>query len=307
MILGIDAGGTKTKVVVMDNNGDILHIGKGGPGNHLNVGIEGVLDVISKALGKFKDNKFDIAILALAGVGFDPEIRKYFADTMKKVIKSKNIEVYNDCYVALKGAIGKRKTGMLILSGTGSMVIGVDEEGKHHKVGGWGHLLGDEGSGYKISYDAIRAVMGYWEGIGPDTILKDAVFEYFGFKDYMDVIKFFYMGDIQRDKIASFSPYVIRCAEDKDFVAIQIIKNNIKELLSGIGSVKLQIEDDYISYGGGMFNSTYYKEMVEEELKIMGFKLHKPILSPIGGALFMGFEALKILNNNIFENLKSIA
>ncbi len=306
MILGVDAGGTKTKAVVMDRNGEILHEGRGGPGNHLVVGKEGVLKSLSEALGNFKDIEYDVAVLGLGGAGFEKEAREELAHAIRKVVKTEEIEVYNDCYVAAKGAIGKRERGMIILAGTGSMVIGVDENGDYYKAGGWGHLLGDEVSGYRISYDAIRAVMGYWEGMEPYTTLVEVVRSHFGFKGYADVVHFFYKEGGERDKVASLSPEVIRCAEGGDYTAARIVRENIRVLVRGVGSVKLQMGDDYVSYGGGMFNSTYYKNTVEEELKIMGYRLHDPILSPIGGALFMGFSRLGILNEEIFEKIQEI-
>ncbi len=306
MILGIDAGGTKTRAIVIDENGDILYDGKGGAGNPLVVGVEGVYEAISNALGKFKEKRFEVAILGLGGAGFDKEARKELAEKMKKVIEADKIEVYNDCYVAVRGAIGRRKRGMIVLAGTGSMVIGIDERGNYYKAGGWGHLLGDEGSGYKISYDAIRAVMAYWEGMGPYTTLKDAVERVFGFKDFNDVVRFFYVEGGPRDKIASFSPYVLEYAEKGDYIAKKIVRENIKELTKGVGSVKLRMGDDYTSYGGGMFNSSYYRNVVREELKLIGFELFDPILSPIGGALFMGLSRIGILNDELFEKLKGI-
>ncbi len=306
MIIGIDGGGTKTKVVVMDRKGNILHEGMGGPGNHLVVGIDGVSSSIAEGLGKYKNEVFDIAIVGMGGAGFDPKIRKNLANHIKKVIDANTVEVYNDCYVALIGAIGKRKSGMIILSGTGSMVIGIDKEGKYHKAGGWGHLLGDEGSGYRISYDAIRAVMSYWEGMGPHTILADALSAHFGFNSFQDVVDFFYIKGGDRKKVASFSPSVARAAEKGDFIANKILRYNIKSLIRGVGSVKIKIKDDYVSYGGGMFNSKYYKAIAREELQIMGFELKNPVLSPIGGALFMGFSRLGIASEEIFEKLKAI-
>ncbi len=306
MILGVDGGGTKTKVVVIDKDGNIIYKGIGGPGNHLVVGVEGVAKSIAQGLGDYKNYTFDIAIIGMGGAGFEPTVRKRLANEIKKVINAKTIEVYNDCYVALIGAIGKRESGMIILSGTGSMVIGIDKEGKYHKAGGWGHILGDEGSGYRISYDAIRAVMSYWEDMGPHTILVDALSAHFGFSSFQDVIDFFYIKGGDRKKVASFSPSVARAAEEGDFIANKILRYNIKSLIRGVGSVKTKIKDDYVSYGGGMFNSKYYKTIAREELQIMGFELKNPVLSPIGGALFMGFSRLGILSDNIFNKLKSV-
>ncbi len=306
MILGVDGGGTKTKVVVVDKEGNILREGIGGPGNHLVVGVDGVAKSIVQGLGDYRNHAFDIAIIGMGGAGFEPSVRKRLANEIKKVINAKTIEVYNDCYVALIGAIGKRKKGMIILSGTGSMVIGIDSANRYYKAGGWGHLLGDEGSGYRISYDAIRAVMSYWEGMGPYTILVDALSTHFGFSSFQDVIDFFYIKGGDRKKVASFSPSVVRAAKEGDFIANKILRDNIKSLVRGVGSVKIKIKDDYVSYGGGMFNSNYYKTIVGEELQIMGFELKKPVLSPIGGALFMGFSKLGILSDNIFNKLKAI-
>ena len=306
MILGIDAGGTKTRAIVMNKNGDIIYRGTGGPGNHFVVGEEGVIKALTTALSKYEGPEFDIAIISAAGAGFSAESRAYIINLSKKAIKAKKIDAYNDCYVALRGAIATRKKGMIILAGTGSMVIGMDEEKMYHKTGGWGHLLGDEGSGYRISYDAIRAVMKFWDGIGPYTPLVDGLIKYFKVHSVDDVIELFYAKKVKRNQVAAFSPNVINIARRGDFIAEGIVRKNIQKLLSGVGSVKMRINDDYVSYAGGMFNSSYYKNVVKEELKIMGFELNEPILSPIGGALFMGFSELGLLNDKIMEKLKKI-
>lgn len=306
MFLGIDGGGTKTKVAVTDEKGNLLYEGKGGPSNHLVVGVEGMVNSVKEALLSFEYREFDAVVAGIGGAGFERELNIYLAKELGKVVKSKKIEVRNDCYIATIGAIGRRKKGMIVLSGTGSMIIGIDENRKHYKAGGWGHLLGDEGSGFRISYDAIRSVMSYWEGMGPATALEGSLREHFGLSTITDVVNFFYIKKAGRKKVASFAPHVINTAEKGDFVARIIIEENVEKLLKGVGPVKRGIKDDYISYAGGVFTSSYYKKIVKEKLRILGFELREPVLTPIGGALLMSFEMIGILSDEVMENLKNI-
>jgi len=136
--LGIDGRGTKTRVAICDETGKILAKGEDDPSNPLVVGIDGMLMSKKRALENagVGREEFEGAVLGLAGTGSSETNHKKLAKEIQKVVKAKSILVFNDSFVALKGALGRRKKGILVVSGTGSIVIGVDEKDRVFRVGG---------------------------------------------------------------------------------------------------------------------------------------------------------------------------
>lgn len=305
--VGIDAGGTKTLAAKCNEKGEVLTIGRGGPGNHLTVGIDKMLGSIYNALkdANIAEEEFDVAVLGLAGLGFSKEASRKLEEEVRKVLKAKKFEVFNDCLIALKGAIGTRKRGMIAVAGTGSMVIGTNENGEIFKVGGWGHLLGDEGSAYKLSFDAIRSVMKFWENRGEKTKLAEEISNFFGVNSVGDVIRLFYIDSPTKERIALFAQQFMKAAEEGDRIALKILNANISELAEGVKALSSKIGSKYVSYSGGMFNSFFYKDTFKRILREYGFELKEKALSPVGGALLIALEVtLESVDEKVIENLK---
>ncbi|MDI3524076.1 MAG: hypothetical protein PWQ07_850 [Kosmotoga sp.] len=305
--VGIDAGGTKTLAAMCNEKGEVLAVGRGGPGNHLAVGIDRMLESIHNALknASIAEEEFDVAVLGLAGLGFSKEASHKLEKEVRKVLRAKKLEVFNDCLIALKGAIGRRKRGMIAVAGTGSMVIGTNENSEIFKVGGWGHLLGDEGSAYKLSFDAIRSVMKYWENRGEKSKLAEEVSEFFGVNSVGDVIRLFYIDSPTKERIALFAPRFIKAAEEGDRVALKILNANISELTEGVKALSSRIGSKYISYSGGMFSAPFYKDTFKSILKEHGFELKEKVLSPVGGALLIALEVtFESVDEKVIKNLK---
>jgi len=304
--LGVDAGGTKTRLAVCNEKGKILAVGTGGPGNHYDVGMEGFKESLLKAMkdAGVEDWHFESAFLGVAGGGFSERSAGKIHEFLRNFLKADEISVINDCVVALRGALGMRKKGVIIVAGTGSMVIGVDEEGKIHRVGGWGHLLGDPGSAYDISLDALKMVMKYWEGRERWTPLVEEFKRQMGLGDFSDVLRYFYSEKHPKSHLASFAKMVMKHAEEGDEISREIVLKNVKELVEGVEPVCRKVNSDFVSYSGGVFKSEHFRKLVEEELKKQGYELSKPELPPVGGALMLAISKLKVVNEKILENLK---
>jgi len=304
--LGVDGGGTKTRVAVCDETGKVLARGENGPSNPLVVGVDGMLTSIKRVLKNagIEKEEFEVAVLGLAGAGFSRENHERLAKRIQDVVNSKKILVYNDSFVALKGALGRRKKGILVVSGTGSIAIGIDEKDRVFRVGGWGHILGDEGSAYKLSLDSIKAVMKYWEGRGRKTSLVEKIEKFFNVKSVDDVVELFYQHSPSKEKVASFSRFFMEAVEEGDDVAKDILYKNLEELIEGIIALSRKLRTSYISYTGGMFNSYLYKRVFQEILGRYGLGLKEKTLSPVGGALLMGLSRVVSVNEKIVRNLK---
>nr|HQU83059.1 BadF/BadG/BcrA/BcrD ATPase family protein [Pyrinomonadaceae bacterium] len=149
LYLGVDGGGTKTHIALRNEKGEIVGEGFAGASNPLRVGVENAVENIVKAINNACDvyelSRGDIvsATLGLAGVRRG-DIKKIVGDSFRKRLNLKKIQVVTDAEIALFGStLGK--AGLVIIAGTGSVCLGIDDDGKLALSGGWGPLAGDEG------------------------------------------------------------------------------------------------------------------------------------------------------------------
>src|SRR5205807_7257980 len=174
LVVGVDGGGTKTRAVVLDGN-SVLGEGAAGPSNPLRVGIANGVTAIREAIDKacagamiHRDDLVAVGV-GLAGVR-RKDIRTRMHDVLVDTLGIKNIELVSDGDIALFGATDGR-AGVVVISGTGSISVGVNAQGKRAYAGGWGPVAGDEGSGSWIARRALQAVARASDERGPKTTL----------------------------------------------------------------------------------------------------------------------------------------
>ncbi|MGJ8455509.1 N-acetylglucosamine kinase [Pseudothermotoga sp. U03pept] len=305
--LGVDAGGTKTRVALCDERGEVLSKTLGGPANHLDIGIGKLKRTLQDCLNEINEDiaEVDLCVLGLSGAGFSQKSCDRLRDLMAPVVPSKRLIVVNDCILALRGALGtSRKSGTIVVAGTGSMVIGVDVNGNFHRTGGWGHIIGDSWSAYGLAFDSIKEVMKYWEGRGKPTSLVCHVEKVFDLHSIDDVLRYFYVEKHPKSHLASFAPFVLRCAEEGDEVAQTVVKRCIAELVDAVEPVLKRVGSDFLSYTGGLFNNSYFLRTVENSLQDLNVNFTEPSLPPLGGALLMAMEQFFTVKEEVEENLK---
>src|SRR6187455_36277 len=179
-VLGIDAGGTKTVCQLADATGEVLAEARRGGANLQAAGeleVEKVLhEVMEEAIG---DHNIIPAAICLGIAGVDrPDDAAVVRGIMKRIGYKARVLVVNDALVALEaGAPGQ--PGVVIISGTGSISYGRNAAGIAARSGGWGYVLGDEGSGYWIGRSALRAVLREADHRGPRTALTPMLLEHF--------------------------------------------------------------------------------------------------------------------------------
>src|SRR2546428_6456236 len=167
-VLGIDAGGTKTVCLLANEHGAVLSEGRSTGANLHASGeleVEKVLhEVMEDALGD-RDITTAAICLGIAGVDRDDEARTVRA-IMRRIGHKSRVLVVNDALIALVAG-AKDAPGIVIIAGTGSIVYGRNAGGQAARAGGWGHMIGDEGSGYWIGREAGAGVMRAAAGRGP--------------------------------------------------------------------------------------------------------------------------------------------
>lgn len=234
VVLGIDGGGTKTRCLVADLAGQVLGEGLAGPANHHAVGVAGAAAAVmgaaqgALAAAGFALDDVGAVCAGLAGAG-TVESQAAIAASLSFPAGTK-VQVVPDARIALAGALGG-KPGVTVISGTGSIAFGVDARGQTLRAGGWGFMLGDEGSGYDIGRRAIAAALAVLDGAGPATSLGPTICEAWGLERIEQVVPRVY-GDVAAAKtqIAALVPRVIAVAAEGDAVAASLLAGAGRDL-----------------------------------------------------------------------------
>jgi N-acetylglucosamine kinase-like BadF-type ATPase len=237
-VLGLDAGGTKTVCILADADGRIISVAKRGGANLQASGeleVEKVLhDVMEEAMG---DREIAPAAICLGIAGVDrPSDADVIRSIMRRIGYKARILVVNDALVALEaGAPGL--PGVVIISGTGSIAYGRNANGQAARSGGWGYVLGDEGSGYWIGRAALRAVLHAADERGPKTALTSLVLEHYGVSQPQELIHEIYQTNLKPAAIGALASCVYRAFGEEDAVAVGILQDAVHELESAAMSV----------------------------------------------------------------------
>ncbi|MDX6574188.1 MAG: hypothetical protein QOE96_141 [Blastocatellia bacterium] len=260
LVVGVDGGGTRTRAVVLDGD-RVLGEGASGPSNPLRVGIANGAAAIREAIDKAcAAALIDRDDLVAAGVGLAgvrrKDIRTRMRDVLIETLGIKNIELMTDGEIALYGATDGAP-GIVVISGTGSICVGANRQGKHVFAGGWGPVAGDEGSGSWIARRALQAVAQATDERGPKTALTRAACEYFQVAVPDDLATAVYAPTVTNDRIAGFSKYVIEAARAGDVVARNILADAGRELskaaVAVIRRLKMEHERFQVAFVGGVF------------------------------------------------------
>jgi N-acetylglucosamine kinase len=268
-VLGIDAGGTKTVCLLADDRGQVLAEARG-PGANLQAAgelqVEKVLhDVMEEALGA---REIVPAAICLGIAGVDrPDDSAVVRGIMKRIGYKARVLVVNDALVALEaGAPGQ--PGVVVISGTGSISYGRNAAGEAARSGGWGYVLGDEGSGYWIGRAALRAVLRESDRRGPKTALSPLLLAHFGVDRAQELIHEVYHTNLKPAAIGALAKCVQDAFTRGDAVAIGILRGAADELEASALSVarRLSLVGTPFTFilSGGIFRAVPWLEQEME-------------------------------------------
>lgn len=262
-ILGIDGGGTKTVAVIANLRGNVLGRGVSGASNYQTVGLDHAIATLKEASEKalaaagIKKHGVRVACLGLAGVGRETD-RALMLPTIKELNLANRIILEHDAAIALAGATACQP-GVIVLAGTGSMAFGISKLGMRKRAGGWGNVLGDEGSAYYIGRRALAAACKAYDGRGQKTALVDKLMEYLKLDDFTDLVKKIYHREALPQNIASIAPLVSQLAKSGDKVATEILKDAARELALAanavINGLDMKDENFQVAVSGSVFNA----------------------------------------------------
>jgi len=259
-VLGIDAGGTKTMCLLADGEGRVIAEARGEGANLQAVGefeVEKVLHgVMERAIGD-RDLRPAAICLGMAGVDREGDAAVMRA-LMRRIGYKARVVITNDALVALVAGVGD-DPGVVLLAGTGSIAYGRNAKDEAARAGGWGYVLGDEGSGYWIGRHALRAVVRASDGRGQPTALTPLVLEHFGATRASELVHAIYDRAVRPSAIAAVAHAVQRAADAGDAVATKILTVGARELAACAASVvrRLDLTEEAFSFvlGGGILHA----------------------------------------------------
>lgn len=230
-MIGVDCGGTRARAVVLDGSGAELARVEG-PGAVASAADPGSA---ARALAGVSRRAAEQAHLTLpvdgvwAGVtGAGREAARSSVELeLSRMGVARAVRVGTDVEAAFHDAFGGGP-GVLLIAGTGSIAYGRAEDGREGRVGGWGHHIGDEGSGYAIGLEALRRVARTLDGRGPETALVGAVLEHLDLVSIDDVVT--WMGTAPKADVASLAPVVAAASSAGDPVAGEILVQAVQDL-----------------------------------------------------------------------------
>ncbi|WP_134686510.1 N-acetylglucosamine kinase [Brevibacillus migulae] len=316
-LLAVDGGGTKCLAVFADREEHILGQGRSGSCNYQGIGIEAASREITAAIRAAMEEvrqsepqiagdgpwKVECAVFGLAGL--DTEHDRTILDAMiHNILAELDIQVdqllvENDGFAALLGATGG-EAGILVVAGTGSIAFGINEAGMTARAGGWGHRVGDEGSGYWIGKQAITAILKSADGREQATALTNEIHSYLGLANTDALVNWTYGPDYSIEKVAELSQLVSQAAEQGDKVAAGILRMAAEELVQTAKAVidRLSLGPQrfaMVLQGGVLQNARMVRAYVEQQVKLYApnVQIDTARRDPIYGVIAQGMFLLR--------------
>jgi N-acetylglucosamine kinase-like BadF-type ATPase len=293
--LGVDAGGTRTRAVIIDSSGSLLGSATSGPANWQAIGAPAaglaVSTAITQALAAagLSSAALSASCLGLAGVRTDDE-RALLAAELAPLALSGPITVTGDLEIAHAGALAARP-GIVVISGTGSAAWGRDVHGTTARAGGWGWLTDDKGGGYALAVSALTAACEAEDGRGPATALHALALAFFQQPDLRALLRELHAGRRDRAAIAAFAREVRAAARSGDAVATTLETASARELLRLAEAVRTKLSPSLtvsLAITGGLGLG----ELLAPLASARGFTPVAPWGEPVLGAVLLAARAL---------------
>jgi N-acetylglucosamine kinase-like BadF-type ATPase len=304
LVVGIDAGGTRTRAALARSRGGggLLGEGSGGPGNALSVGREELTAHLAAALARAVPPGARGAVRAVYGgfagasAGLGPERGHELAVSCLRAalagagMAPDAVEVGGDTEIALASAPGAPADGLVLIAGTGAVAARVGGGRRVAVADGQGWLLGDDGSGFWLGRQAVRAALAALDGRGPGTALLDAVLAHYGLPPdggaAQDVAEGVVVAAYARPpvELALLSPAVVAAAEEGDAVARGLLDGAAELLARAVRALRPRAGEPLVLSGGLLGPGGPLLEPLSALLAPTGVRVH-PVPHGVAGAV----------------------
>lgn len=240
-VIGVDAGGTKTVGLLADETGKVLTKARGTGANlvvHGELAVEKVLHQVIEDL----DAPEPVAAVCLGMAGVDrAEEKELIRGVLRRLRLPSALRIVPDPLIALVAG-APQGMGIAVVAGTGSIAYGVDPTGKTARAGGWGYLLGDEGSAFWLGHAAVRNGIRAHDGRGPATTLLDRIADKLELDIPDGLVNWFYDQKLSRHRVAALASVVEQAANDGDEAASDLLNQAAQHLARAGRSVARQLD-----------------------------------------------------------------
>lgn len=265
-LVAVDGGQTATKALVAGLDGTVLAAGRGGPSDHFHGpdGVErnrrAIHGAVQDALSAADVDPGEVAAIGLGLTGAPPggDQDPIVTAIVREILPTAAFTVVADYVTNLAGA-SRGRPGVVLIAGGGAIGYGVTADGRTALAGGFGYLLGDEGSAFDIGLRAISAACRSEDRRGAPTILYDVVRAHFEIPEMRTIPRVVYRAGFPREQISLLAPAVTAAAQAGDAVAQGILAAAGEELATTTLGVIRQLcgeadnVDVYLT--GGVFNA----------------------------------------------------
>jgi len=296
-ILGIDGGGSGSRAILVSGEGEVLWRGKGEAANCRSAGLDelaGTLNAIREAAVE-GGHEIHGAGIGLAGV-VDQATADSVAGNCAKDwgLKRGAVRVEPDIRIAHRGALPEG-IGIVLISGTGSSCLGRNEREEWHLCGGWGSVLDDAGSGYRIGLEALRRVVEMEDGRLEETPLRGSMLSALGMENPKQLVLWIHSGKDRKMEISGLFPHVVELARRGDRFAREILEEAVEALVKMVRPTadKLQLASPQVVLLGGVAGSeTGLKIPLIRALatSLPGICHTEAFLPPEAGGVLLGWE-----------------
>ena len=296
--IGIDGGGTKTTAVIGDESGHLLAVAKGSSGNLTEISTEQLYTLINELIDQLvtkTDAAFtdvEIVYAAMAGADRQAEQQKIY-EAFKQSPVLEKLKIQSDIHAALAAGTWGRE-GTLIISGTGAIIFGYEQQ-KTFRVGGWGYLLGDEGSGYHLGKLAIRSVLKANDDKVPLKPFQEKILTHFNVLSPEQLITKIYGSPNPVTAISSVSRILLDAFEEE--LSKSIVSAVQEALLELIESAYSRIDrtKPVVLHGGLFSNNTFYEAFtLRFSSRFPDLIALKPTISGTVGAYLLALHESKV-------------
>jgi N-acetylglucosamine kinase len=301
-VLGLDGGGSHTVCVIVAEDQRVVSRAVAGPCNHQSISLQSaqaaLVEAVTSARKQAGDPPLNAACLGMAGLDRDADL-PLIQGMIAPLFDGVPFEIVHDADIALAAGTEGKKYGVAVIAGTGSIALGYNASGSRARAGGWGHFLGDEGSGYDLAHRGLNAATRAFDGRGPATILSDWFLVASGDSSLEELADRIYLEGWSVGQTALMAPVVMEAAEAGDAVAGRIVANAASELALAaqvvILELGLQDESFPVVLSGGIFTSSpqIFEQVKQAIIDLApGAQVLLPAHEPAFGAALMALDRL---------------